>query len=131
MKAILPALIGYLILSVIATGIIVQLWLPPGITDRQQLIRLADTDPGLLLWQNLLGAFLGILAGFAGCHFAKAGGLRNPLLIGVLLTIYGIVGIALHPAHPLPMQAAKIVAPVPLALLGGYLRLAIARRGKV
>ena len=126
-KGLIIGIAAYLLVSVVAMGIIVQLWIPAGVTDPQELARLAENDPGLLMWQNILGALLGIFAGFFACHFGGAKGLRTPLVLGILLALYGALGIYLHPSHPSLMQAGKILAPVPLVLLGGWLRLLLVR----
>jgi len=122
-KGVLIGFFGYLIASVVAMAILVQRWLPPGITDRQELSRLAEADPTLLFWQNVLGTVLGLLAGFVACHFGGGKGLKTPLVLGALLVLYGAIGIYLHPTHPAFMQAAKLLAPIPLVLCGGWLRL--------
>ncbi len=122
-RSVLIAFFGYLVVAAVVMVIVVQRWMPTGVTDQQQLARMAEVDPSLLMWQNALGAILCVAAGFAACHFSGARGLKNPLLLGVLLALYGVLGIFLHPGHPPLMQAAKLVAPVPLALLGGWLRL--------
>ena len=126
-KGLIIGIAAYLLVSVVAMGIIVQLWIPAGVTGPQELARLAENDPGLLMWQNILGAVLGIFAGFFACHFGGAKGLRTPLVLGILLALYGALGIYLHPSHSSLMQAGKILAPVPLVLLGGWLRLLLVR----
>ena len=126
-KGLIAGIGAYLLFSIVAMGVIVQLWAPAGVTDPQELARLAENDSTLLMWQNILGAVLGMLAGFVACHFAGAKGLRTPLVLGILLALYGALGIYLHPDHPALMQAAKLLAPVPLVLLGGWLRLLLVR----
>ena len=126
-KALLFSFVGYLVASVVATGIVVQAWLPAGVTDPQELSRLAEADAHLLLWQIILGTALGIVAGFAACQFSGAAGLKNSLVLGLLFLPYAVLGIYMHPSHPLLMQASKLVAPIPLSLLGGWLRLAVSR----
>jgi len=120
-KAILVGFFGYLILATVAMVIVIQCWMPPGITDKAELSHLAEVDPTLLLWQNMLGTILSVLAGFATCRISGAKGLKNPLFLGTLLVLYGALGIYLHPDHPLLMQVAKLVAPIPLVLIGGWL----------
>jgi hypothetical protein len=120
-KAVLVGFFGYLILATVAMVIVIQCWIPSGITDKAELSRLAEVDPTLLLWQNMLGTVLSVLAGFASCRISGAIGLKNPLFLGILLVLYGVLGIYLHPDHPMLMQVAKLVAPVPLVLIGGWL----------
>ena len=130
-QSVLIAFVGYLVVATIAMIIVVQRWMPAGVTDKQELARLAELDPSLLMWQSVLGSILCIAAGFAVCHFSGAKGLKNSLLLGALLVFYGALGILLHPDHPPLMQAAKLLAPIPLALLGGWLRLRFASHAVV
>ena len=125
-KAILLGVAGYLLLSTIIFAVVVQFWIPSGITDPNEMARLAEADPSLLRWQAVLGVLLGILAGFSACYFSGCKGLRNSLVVGALFLLYGIVAIYLHPSHPLMMQVGKVVSPIPLTLLGGWLCLWIA-----
>jgi hypothetical protein len=126
-KGLIIGIATYLAASVVAMIVIVQLWIPAGVTDRQELARLAENDAGLLMWQNIMGSVLGVFAGSVACHFSGAKGLKTPLILGTLLALYGVLGIYLHSDHPLLMQVGKILAPVPLVLLGGWLRLLLTR----
>ena len=119
-KSVLVSLIGYIIVATVAMIVVVQLWIPAGITDPTELSRLAEADPKLLMWQYVLGTVLTVLAGFAAGRISGGKGLKNSLILGILLVLYGVLGIYLHPSHPGLMQIAKIVAPIPLALVGGW-----------
>jgi hypothetical protein len=125
-KGLLVGFFGYLLISTVAMAIVVHHWMPSGITDPQELSRLAESDPTLLMWQNILGVVLSILAGFAACHFSGAKGLKTPLILGALFVLYGALGIYLHPNHPALMQAGKLLAPIPLVLFGAWIRLKLA-----
>jgi len=129
-KAIITGLIFYLVVATVAMIVVVQLWMPAGITDTQQLTGMAETDSTLLLWQNILGTVLGVAAGFITCLVSGRKGLKSTLILGVLLTLYGVLGIYLHPTHPFIVQVAKIVAPIPLTLIGGWLCLRLMPRVK-
>ena len=125
LKAVFLALFGYLALATLLFGVVVHFWIPPGVAPAE-LARLAESDPILLLWQNALGTVLGICAGLLACRLSGGRGLRNSAAVGGLLVLYGVLGIYLHPGHPLGMQIAKIIAPIPLALVGGWIALRIA-----
>jgi hypothetical protein len=127
-KAISLGLFGYLLASVIIFYFIFEWWAPPGITDKQQLRHLAETDPTLLILQSRLGLVLGVIAGFAACHFSGARGLKNSLVLGSLFALYGVLGISLHPLHPTAAQVGKIISPIPITLCGGWLRMLLSRR---
>ena len=125
LKAVFLAFFGYLVLATLLFGIVVHFWIPPGVAPAD-LAQLAESDRVLLLWQNALGTVLGICAGFIACRLSGARGLRNSAAVGGLLVLYGILGIYLHPGHPTGMQIAKIIAPTPLALIGGWIALRFA-----
>jgi len=126
-RAVLAGFAGYLLLSIIAMATVVHAWMPSGLAP-PELARLAETDPSLLLWQNIIGTVLTVAAGALACRLG--GGLRNALALGGLLVLFGALGIYLHPGHPLWMQAVKIVAPIPLALLGGWIWMQVGRRNR-
>ncbi len=127
LNAFLVSTLGYLLASAIAMAIVVHFWIPNGILDRHELNRLAESDFSLLLWQVVLGNLLGIGAGYVACQLSGSMGLRNSLVAGMALVIIGLLGIELHPSHPLWMQLGKVIMPVPIFLLGGWIRLRIAR----
>ena len=127
LKAILAAFIGYLVLSVALFAVIVQFWIPAGV-PANRLQELAEADRTLLLWQQILGTFLGVLSGYLAGRMSGALGLRNSLVVGGLLTLYGILGIYLHPDHSLLMQLGKLISPIPITLLGGWIALKRASR---
>jgi hypothetical protein len=128
LKAVAMGLFGYLLASVIIFYFIFEWWVPPGITDKQQLAHLAETDQTLLILQSWLGFVLGVIAGFAACHFSGARGLKNSLVLGSLFGLYGVLGISLHPLHPTAAQVGKIISPIPITLCGGWLRMLLSRR---
>jgi len=77
-------------------------------------------------WQSSFNAgyHLGSLIGKSSRGLLKPiQRLKTPLVLGALLVLYGAIGIYLHPTHPAFMQAAKLLAPIPLVLCGGWLRL--------
>ena len=71
-----------------------QLGLVEPVDGRSDFVAVAD----------MLGAVLSVLAGFASCRISGAIGLKNPLFLGILLVLYGVLGIYLHPDHPMLMQ---------------------------
>lgn len=127
-KALLIGFFGAILVSTLVMAVVVHYRLPAGVTDRQQLARLVESDSALLAWQIVLGLLLGIGAGFASTYFSGSAGLRNALVLGILFSLYGVLGIYLHPSHPLAMQVGKLVGPIPIALFGGWLRLQVSRQ---
>jgi len=127
LNAFLVSTLGYLLTSAIAIAIAVHFWMPTEITDPQELNRLAESDFSLLLWQVVLENLLGVVAGYVACQLSGSKGLRNSLLAGTALVILGVLGIELHPTHPLWMQLGKLIMPIPIFLLGGWIRLRTVR----
>jgi hypothetical protein len=126
-KALLIGFVTYLVTTNFAFALVVHYWVPPNITDVNDLRRIAETDPTLLSWQNWLGTPVAILSAFIVTHFSGVKGLKNSLLMGLVLVLYGLLGIYLHPSHSLWMQLGKLFVPVPICLLGGWMRLRLAR----
>jgi len=122
LKALATSFVAYVVLSVVLFAIVVQFWMPAGVSA-ERLRELAETDRNLLLWQMILGAVLTIVAGYIATRMSGKKGLRNSLAVGGVLTLYGVLGIYLHPSHPVIVQVAKLVVPIPLALIGGWVAL--------
>jgi hypothetical protein len=43
--------------------------------------------------------------------------------------VYGVLGIWLHPSHAVWMQINKLIGPIPITLLGGWIRLRFVKSG--
>jgi hypothetical protein len=121
-RAIAVTFVGYVLLSVVLFAIVFQVWIPRGVS-MERLEDLAETSRTLLLWQSVLGTVLGVAAGYVAGRLSGGKGLRNSMVVGAILALYGVVGIYLHPSHPLLMQIGKLAGPIPLALTGGWLAL--------
>lgn len=121
-KAVVVSFIAYVVVSVVASIVLVQAWLPAGISA-EEAARLAESAPLLVNGQLVIGTVLGLAAGFLACHLGGAGGLRNSLAVGVVLIGYAALATVLHPTAPLWQHIVHFIAPVPLTLLGGLLRL--------
>lgn len=115
--------IGYLVVAVATYAIFFVLWMPSGYSA-QLLSVMAETAPPVLTGELLSGAIWGIAAGWLVCHLSGAKGLRNCLALGLLLLVYAIVGVFLHPAAPLWKHAVHLISPIPVTFAGGLLRLA-------
>lgn len=69
----------------------------------------------------IISAFT-LLGGYAAARVGRAGALRHALPVGLLSLFAGILLLLLAPIHvPVWLLAVMLVAPVPLALAGGYL----------
>jgi hypothetical protein len=126
-KAFVTAFAFYLVAATVAFAIVVRLWMPAGVSP-ERMAQLAETDPTLALWQRILGVSLATLAGYLACRLGGRTGLRNSLVVGCLLVLYGVVSIFLHPNDPMTLQVGKLLTPVPIVLLGGWLCLRFAPR---
>ena len=120
-KALFGGFGFYLVTTFLAMIVVVRLWIPQGV-DASQLKSMAEADPTLLAWQVALGNVLGIAAGAVACWLGGGRGLRNAAALGGLFVLYGVLGIYyLHPGQPAMMQVGKILSPVPLTMLGGWM----------
>ena len=125
-KALILSFIAYIVVSVVASIVLVQVWLPAG-ASAEESAKLAQTDHAVLMGELIIGTVLGIAAGWLACHLSGAIGLKNSLVLGGLFIIYAGVGIALNSEAPLWKHALHLLAPIPISLAGGYLKLRSAR----
>lgn len=123
------AALSYLFASQLAMALAIHVWLR-GVTvvEPEQVRALAEASRGLLLWQAALGGGLCVFGGAVACHFGGPADLKAPLAFGLLLIGYGIPGWLLHPTYPVAYKIAGFLTPVPLALLGGLIRLRFQHR---
>jgi hypothetical protein len=122
--AALIAFVVYVVVSTLLFGIVMAIWwAPPGNLSAQALRELAEQDISLLRWQNAIGTTLAIVVGYFASFLSRSTSFSPALVVGFLLVIYGGLSILLHPTHPTYMQLSKLLAPIPLTLLGGWLRL--------
>lgn len=127
-RAIFFSAVFYLVLSNLIFAVILHLSIPADIAGTDNVYQWAKTDPSLIRWQEWLGTVLFVLAGYFCTLWSGSVGLRNCLILGVIFIGYGLLGIFLHPEHSTRMQVGKIVSPIPLGLIGGYLRIRIHKR---
>lgn len=126
-KALLLTFVAYVITSVVAFAILVIAWLPSGI-PADQAARMAETAPSVVTGELLIGAILGIAAGWLVCHLSGAIGLKNCLVLGFIFMAYAVLGVFLHPLAPLWKHGLHLIAPIPVSLAGGFLRLRFGRK---
>ena len=126
-KAVVVAFVFYLVVVTVAFAVVIHIWMPPGIPT-QELARLAENDPTLVLWQRILGVSVAIVAGYIACRLSGRSGLKNSTLVGGLLVLYGVLSIFMHPDDPALRQIAKLLTPIPIVLLGGWICLRTAHR---
>ena len=125
-KALIATFAGYFVISLVAVAVLVTVWRPHDLST-SQLRQLAETDSVLLIWQNVLGILLTTAAGGAACQLSGRKGLKNSTVFGAIIALFGVLGIYLHPDHPVWMLAGRLVLPIPLSMLGGWICLHWAR----
>jgi hypothetical protein len=125
-KAVGLSFAFYLVTSVALFAAIFLWWAPAG-KSSDELRALAEVDPFILLVQTVLGTVLGVIAGYLAARLSGAVGARNSLILGGLFVLYGVLGIYLHPEHPTAMQIGKLLSPIPLTLVGGFVAVALHR----
>ncbi|WP_105212930.1 hypothetical protein [Pseudoalteromonas sp. T1lg22] len=119
-KLISVTLAAFFIYVLVAGIVLVQLWLPDGIAQEQAMI-LAEQDVGLQIQSMLAGLIGCLLVAAMSVRFGKELGYKNTLVCGIFLTLYGILGVYLHPQHALWAQFIKVLAPLPITLLTAML----------
>jgi hypothetical protein len=123
-KAVLISFIAYLVGSVVAVGVLVQVWMPSG-TSAEEMARLAESAPALVIGSLFIGTLFCLAAGFLACHISGAAGLKNSLGLGFVFVAWAVLSIVMHPSDPLWLHALHLVAPVPVSLAGGAIRLSL------
>jgi hypothetical protein len=121
-KAVLLSFVAYVVLAVAAFVILFQIWLPSGLLPQDAALQ-AESAPMLVVGQLIIGFAFGVAAGALACHLSGAVGLRNSVALGLVFVVYGVFSVILHPASPAWLHAIHLLAPLPTAVLGGYLRL--------
>ena len=124
-KAVIVAFGSYVVLATVAFAIVVQVWIPAGV-PAASLAELAESDPTLRLWQQILGVTFALAAGYLASRLSGRAGLRNSLVVGGLLVLYGVLSVFLHPHDPISWQVGKLLTPIPVTLIGGWLCLRLA-----
>lgn len=129
-SSIVYGFLGYLLFTNIVFAVVVNQWIPAGVTVPSEIAALAESDRYLINAQIVIGLVIGFLSGMIACWSSRSKGLKNPLILGVLLTLYGFVGIYLHPDHPIWYQTLKLLLPIPLVLLGAITLIKMAGNGR-
>jgi peptidoglycan/LPS O-acetylase OafA/YrhL len=119
-KAVTVSIATYIISTMIAAGVLVQIWMPKDI-PMERIAELAETDPFILFWSNIIGGLACMFCSILATKLSTQAGLKNALLFGALIVVYGILSILMHPQHSLEHQIVKVLSPIPLALIGGWI----------
>jgi MFS family permease len=123
-KAILIALTSYLIITIIASSILVQIWMKPGMSP-EELALAAETDSFIAFWSMLIGLSASIICAVIVTALSGSHGLKNAMVYGSILVAFGVLSILLHPDHDMLRNIGKLVLPVPVAMFGGWLLIKI------
>ena len=92
--------------------------------DPEEIAKHLQTSVPFLAASLILGLCLVMVGGFVAAHLARPAELPNALALGFLsLILAGVMVVIAPDAGPDWYAATGIILTVPLALLGGYLRL--------
>ncbi|MFY8273295.1 hypothetical protein AAEU32_04130 [Pseudoalteromonas sp. SSDWG2] len=115
-KIIIKTITAFLLYVTVAGLVLVQMWLPEGVSH-QQAMAMAEVDIGLQTQSMFAGLIGCLLVGAMSSGWGTASGYKNTLVCGMLLTLYGVLGVYLHPQHALWAQYIKVLMPLPIVLL--------------
>ncbi|MBR9790917.1 MAG: hypothetical protein GYB58_04110 [Gammaproteobacteria bacterium] len=92
--------------------------------SQQQLIDMAAQSNLLTVGSMIIGSSIAVLCAYFITRRTGTDGYKHAMYFAGVLILYGILGIFLHPEHHIIQQTAKLLAPVPLCLLGAWFALA-------
>ena len=114
----------YVALSVVCSIVLTGIW-PRGVDTStlttEQLMLMAETAPFIKTGSAIIGIVSAVVCAFILSLKKTVGGYRPAIYFAAMLVLYGAISIALHPEHTLIQQAAKVLMPFPLCLLGAWL----------
>ncbi|GGW95744.1 hypothetical protein GCM10007391_32380 [Alteromonas halophila] len=114
----------YIALTVTGSIILTGVWqsgIDASSMTHQELTHYAAQADMIRVGSALIGAFSAVIcAAFATSRSAQAS-FRPAMYFAVMLIIYGVVSVVLHPEHSLLQQLSKLIAPIPLCLVGAWL----------
>lgn len=130
-RAVCISFFAYLAGSILSFAIVIQFWIADfSGADSQSIQAAAESDAGLLLWQSVIGSVLGVLAGVLLVRLNRRQLLPTAVALAGVFSAYGVLGILLHPSHPIGMQLGKLLSPFILVLLGAYFAKAFGLHGR-
>lgn len=113
------------IVSTVVMAVLLSLYWQSGIDTalytQQQLVEMASTSPLINIGSTLIGSGMAVICAYLITSRTGSNSYKHAVYFAGSLILYGIISIVLHPEHEVMQQVAKIVAPVPLCLLGAWL----------
>ncbi|MDY6928003.1 MAG: hypothetical protein SWN10_13025 [Pseudomonadota bacterium] len=126
-KSLVIAFLIYVVTTVILAVVLSVFW-QSGIDttaySQQQLIDMAAQSNLLTIGSMIIGSLMAVICAYFITRRTGSDGYKHAMYFAGLLILYGILGVFLHPEHHVIQQAAKLLAPAPLCLLGARFALA-------
>ena len=126
-KSLVIAFLMYVITTVILAVALSVFWqsgIDTSAYTQQQLIDMAAQSNLLTVGSMIIGSVVAVICAYFITRRTGNDSYKHAMYFAGVLTLYGILGIFLHPEHHVIQQAAKLLAPLPLCLLGAWFAIA-------
>lgn len=126
-KSLVITFLIYVVTTVILAVVLSVFWqsgIDTSAYSQQQLIDMAAQSTLLTIGSMFIGSTMAVICAYFITRRTGSDGYKHAIYFAGVLILYGILGIFLHPEHQVFQQAAKLLAPVPLCLLGAWYALA-------
>ncbi len=114
----------YVVCTIVASALVMSFWVANQAAtniSQEALATLAANDDFIQLSSQLIGIGFTLLLAMLVTKLDIKHRYTSAKGLALLLTIYGVVGIVLHPVHELYRQALKLTMPILLSLLGAWI----------
>lgn len=122
-KALGLAFATYLISS-ICLAIVLTIYWQMGLDitqySQEQIAEMSRNSTFIASASAVIGATLAILCAYMVTFKTGRVGYKHAFYFGVILALYGVAGVFIHPEHHWIHQIAKLTMPFPLCLLGAW-----------
>ena len=126
-KSLVIAFLMYVVTTVILAVVLSVFWqsgIDTSAYSQQQLIDMAAQSKLLTVGSMVIGSTMAVICAYFITRRTGSDSYKHAKYFAGILTRYGILGIFLHPEHHVIQQAAKLLAPLPLCLLGAWFAIA-------
>ena len=126
-KSLVIAFLMYVVTTVILAVMLSVFWqsgIDTSAYSQQQLINMAAQSKLLTVGSMVIGSTMAVICAYFTTRRTGRNSYKHAVYFAGILTLYGILGIFLHPEHHVIQQAAKLLAPLPLCLLGAWFAIA-------
>lgn len=126
-KSLVIAFLMYIVTTVILAVVMSLFWqsgIDTSAYSQQQLIDMASQSKLLTVGSMIIGSTMAVICAYFITRHTDSDGYKHAQYFAGVLILYGILGIFLHPEHDVIQQVAKLLAPLPLCLLGAWFAIA-------